>query len=56
MVYEHHKLDVQLGQVFDVENGLVVTLKGDNLSTLTMDWYSVLARQGALVWFVASSS
>ena len=45
MVYESHKLDEAIGQVFDIENVFSTTLKGDNLAKLLQDWDSVLAGQ-----------
>jgi hypothetical protein len=45
MVYDSHKLDEAIGQVFDIENVFGVTLKGDNLAKFLQDWDTVLAGQ-----------
>ena len=43
MTYEAHKLNEEIGQVFDIENILSTTLKGDKLAKLLQDWDTVLA-------------
>ena len=45
MVYESHKLDEAIGQVFDIENVFSTTLKGGNLAKLLQHWGFVLAGQ-----------
>ena len=45
LVYESHKLDEAIGQVFDVENIFSTTLKGDKLAKFLQDWDTVLAGQ-----------
>ena len=47
MVYESHKLDEAIGQVFDIENVFSTTLKGDNLAIFLQGWGTVLAGQAA---------
>ena len=44
MIYEAHKLNEEIGQVFDIENILSTTLKGDKLAKLLQDWDTVLCR------------
>ena len=48
MVYEAHKLDEAIGQVFDIENVVSTTLKGDNLAKILQDWGSLLAVRQSL--------
>ena len=45
MVYESHKLDEAIGQVFDIENIFNTTLKGDKLAKFLQGWDTVLAGQ-----------
>ena len=45
MVYESHKLDEAIGQVFDIENVSSTTLKGDHVAEFLQGWDSVLAGQ-----------
>ena len=44
-MYESHTLDEVLGQVFDIENIVSTTLKGDKLAKFLQDWDTVLAGQ-----------
>ena len=49
MIYEAHKLNEEIGQVFDIENILSTTLTGDKLAKFLQDWDTVLAGQIAPV-------
>ena len=49
MVYDYHKLDETQHAVYNFENILAVTLKGDKLQTLLNDWNSILAGQGTSI-------
>jgi hypothetical protein len=49
MIYEAHKLNEEIGQVFDIENILSTTFKGDKLAKFLQDWDTVLAGQIAPV-------
>ena len=49
MVYDSHKLDEAIGQVFDIESIFCTTLKGDKLARFLQGWDTVLAGQGETV-------
>jgi hypothetical protein len=45
MIFEAHKLNEEIGQVFDIENILSTSLKGDKLAKFLQGWDTVLAGQ-----------
>jgi hypothetical protein len=49
MIYEAHTLNEEIGQVFDIENILSITLKKDKLAKSLQDWDTVLAGQIGLL-------
>ena len=49
MVYEYHRLDETQHAVYNFENILAVTLKGDKLQKFLNDWNSTLAGQGTSI-------
>ena len=50
MVYEHHKIDKELGLVFDIENIIAVLIKCDKLAQLKSGRGSAPAGQWASVF------
>ena len=49
MLYDYHKLDETQHAVYNFENILAVTLKGDKLQKFLNDWNSTLAGQGTSI-------